>query len=137
MGRSSRFPQVGAGSVYEVATTDGEGKPLDGGKAYSVTLPGPIPARHFWSFMVYDNHTRSILETDQKTGGLDGNAKGLKVDQDGTTTVYFGLEAPKGHEKNWVQTIPNKGYNVVLRIYAPEEAWFDRSWKPGDFELVK
>ena len=99
MGRSSRFPQVGAGSVYEVATTDGEGKPLDGGKAYSVTLPGPIPARHFWSFMVYDNHTRAILETDQKAGGLDGNAKGLKVDQDGTTTVYFGPEAPKGHEK--------------------------------------
>lgn len=130
-------PQVGTGSVYEVAATDSKGVMLDGGSHYTVTMPSPIPARNFWSFMVYDNHTRSILETNQITGGVDSNAKGLVLHDDGSAIVYFGPEAPKGHATNWVQTMPNKGYNVLLRLYGPEQAWFDRSWKPGDFELVK
>jgi hypothetical protein len=131
------LPMVGKGSVYEIGATDSNGDPLDGGKTYSVTLPGPVPINNFWSFMVYDNQTRSILETDQKTGGVDSNKKGLINSKDGGATVYFGPEAPAGQENNWVQTMPGKGYNVLLRLYGPLEPWFDRSWKPGDFELVK
>lgn len=36
-----------------------------------LTLPAPIIARDFWSFMVYDHFTRSILETDQRTSEVD------------------------------------------------------------------
>lgn len=129
-------PQVGTGSVYEFASTDADAVMLDGGKTYSVTLPAPIPARNFWSFMVYDNQTRSILETDQKTGGKDSNADGFQFNDDDSATMYFGPKAPKGREGNWIQTMPNKGYSVLLRIYSPEQAWFDKTWKPGDFELV-
>lgn len=110
---------------------------LDGGKNYTVTLPAPIPAKDFWSFMVYDNHTRSILETDQLTGGVDSKAKGLQLNKDESATVYFGPKAPEGHETNWVQTMPGKGYNVLLRLYGPLQPWYDKSWMPGDFELVK
>jgi len=130
-------PMVGKGSVYEIGARDINGQPLDGGKTYQVTLPAPIPAKDFWSFMVYDNQTRSILETDQITGGLDGNAEGVKLHDDGSVTVYFGPQAPAGHEGNWVQTMPGKGYNVLLRLYGPLQPWFDRSWMPSDFELVK
>ncbi|MCP4332321.1 MAG: DUF1254 domain-containing protein, partial [Gammaproteobacteria bacterium] len=130
-------PKVGSGSVYEIGATDSGGAPLDGGKNYTVALPAPIPARNFWSFMVYDNHTRSILETDQVTGGLDSNADGFKYNDDKSATVYFGPSTPEGHKANWVQTMPGKGYNVLLRIYSPEQAWFDKTWKPGDFELVE
>jgi hypothetical protein len=52
-------------------------------------------------------------------------------------TVWFGPKAPKGHEGNWVQTMPGKGYNMLLRLYGPGQAWFDKTWKPGNFELVK
>lgn len=130
------MPQVGQGSIYEIAATDSNGNPLDGGKNYSVTLPGPIPMKNFWSFMVYDNHTRSILETDMISGGIDSNKKGINIADDGTATVYFGPKPPAGQENNWVQTIPGKGYNVLLRLYSPLQPWFDRSWKPGDFELI-
>ncbi len=130
-------PKVGSGSVYEIGATDKNGAPLNGSKTYSVTLPGPIPVKDFWSFMVYDNHTRSILETDQLTGGLDSNAKGLQTEADGSAVVYFGPKAPNGKETNWIQTMPGKGYNVLLRLYGPLQPWFDKSWKPGDFELVK
>jgi hypothetical protein len=130
-------PMVGKGSVYEIGATDINGEPLDGGKTYKVTLPAPIPAKDFWSFMVYDNQTRSILETDQVAGGVDSNSKGVKLDADGSATVYFGPKPPEGQEGNWVQTMPGKGYNVLLRLYGPLEPWFDKTWMPGDFEPVK
>src|SRR5262245_60498500 len=56
----------GSGSAYAVAVRDAEGNYLDGGKTYKITLPAPIPVGQFWSFTVYDNQTRSMLETDQK-----------------------------------------------------------------------
>ena len=105
-------------------------------KTYKVTLPGPVPAKQFWSFTAYDNQTRSLLETDQKTAGIDSHATGLKANPDGSYTVWFAPSAPKGEENNWVQTRPGKGFNVLLRLYAPLEPWFDKSWKPGDFERV-
>ena len=39
---------------------------LDGGKTYKITLLAPLPVANFWSFMVYDGQTRSMLETDHK-----------------------------------------------------------------------
>ncbi|MCL5779230.1 DUF1254 domain-containing protein [Limibaculum sp. FT325] len=129
--------KVGAGSAYAAAVRDANGEVLDGGKTYTVTLPGPVPAKAFWSFVVYDNQTRSILETQQKLAGLDSNDKSLKIESDGSVTVWFGPVAPKGHESNWVQTMPGKGFNVLLRLYGPLEPWFDKSWKPSDFEPVK
>ena len=128
--------KVGEGSAYAGAVKDGKGDFLDGSKTYKVTLPGPVPAKEFWSFVVYDNETRSLLETDQKLAGLDSSDKKLKVEADGSVTVWFGPKAPEGHETNWVQTMPGKGWNVVLRLYGPLEPWFDKSWKPSDFEVV-
>jgi Protein of unknown function (DUF1214) len=83
------------------------------------TLPAPIPVGQFWSFMVYDGQTRSILETDQKLAGLDSNQNGIKKNSDGSVTVWFAPKAPAGEENNWVQTMPGKGWNSLLRLYAP------------------
>ncbi|MFO1071042.1 MAG: DUF1254 domain-containing protein [Geminicoccaceae bacterium] len=129
--------KVGAGSAYAGAVKDAKGAYLDGGKTYKVTLPGPIPAKAFWSFVVYDNQTRSLLETDQKLAGVDSTDPRLKLGPDGSATVWFGPKAPAGEENNWVQTMPGKGWNVLLRLYGPLEPWFDKSWKPGDIELVE
>jgi hypothetical protein len=46
-------------------------------------------------------------------------------------------QAPSGHENNWVQTVPGKGWNILLRLYGPLEPWLDKTWRPGEFELVK
>ncbi len=50
---------------------------------------------------------------------------------------WFGRRAPEGHEDNWVQTMPDKSWNVLLRLYGPLKPWFDQSWKPGNIELVQ
>ena len=130
-------PKVGLGSVYGIGAQDVNGDFLDGGKTYSVNLPGPVPAKDFWSFMVYDSQHRSMLETDQKLAGLDSLNPSVKPNADGSYTMWFGPKAPKGHEGNWIQTMPGKSYNVLLRLYGPLQPFFDKSWKAGDFEPVK
>ena len=124
----------GTGSAYAITVRDATGSYLDGSRAYKVTLPGPIPAKNFWSFTVYDNETRSLLPTNQKLAGLDSTLPGIKMNQDGGVTIWFGPKAPAGHEKNWVQTWPGKGYNVALRLYGPLEPWFNKTWRPGEIE---
>jgi hypothetical protein len=126
----------GTGSAYAFAARDSTGRYLDGGKTYQITLPAPIPVGQFWSFMVYDGQTRSMLETDQKLAGLDSNQRDIKKNPDGSVTVWFAPKAPAGQEGNWVQTIPGKGWNSLLRLYAPLEPWFDKTWEPGDFERM-
>ena len=127
----------GTGSAYAITVRDAEGKYLDGSLTYKVTLPGPVPAKNFWSFTVYDNQTRSLLPTDQKLSGLDSTVADIEMNNDGGVTVWFGPEAPAGHEKNWVQTWPGKGYNAALRLYGPLEPWFNQTWRPGDLELQR
>ena len=127
----------GAGSAYTTAAMDSSGKYLDGGKTYKVTLPKPVPAKNFWSFMVYSGQHRSMLETDQKLAGVDSNSPNIKPNKDGSYTVWFAPKAPKGKEGNWVQTVPGKSFNVMFRLYGPLEPWLEKTWKPGDFELVE
>lgn len=125
----------GTGSAYAISFRDAAGNYLDGGGTYKVTLPGPIPAKNFWAFTVYDNQTRSLLPTDQKSAGVDSNLQGLKKNPDGGATVWFGPKAPTGNEANWVQTMPSRGFFTILRLYGPLEPWFNQTWQPGDLEL--
>jgi hypothetical protein len=127
----------GTGSAYAITFRDANGDYLDGGKTYKVTLPGPIPAKNFWAFTVYDNQTRSLLETDQKLAGVDSTLPDIKKNANGSVTIWFAPKAPPGHATNWVQTMRNKGYNVALRLYGPLEPWFNKTWKPGDLEPAR
>lgn len=127
---------VGLGSAYAFTALDGNKRYLRGENTYKITLPGPVPAKDFWSFVVYSGQHRSLLETDQKAAGLDSLNPNVEPNSDGSYTIWFGPEAPKGKEANWVQTIPGKSWSVLLRLYGPLEGWMDKTWKPGDFELV-
>jgi hypothetical protein len=128
---------VGIGSQYAAAFVDSEGKPLDGSKTYKIHLPPNIPAKDFWSFVVYDNQTRSMLQTDEQFPSIGSQTEGIVINPDSSVDVWFGPTAPKGREANWVQTVPDKGWNVLLRLYGPLQPWFDKTWKPGEFELVQ
>ncbi|HET9016931.1 MAG TPA: DUF1254 domain-containing protein [Thermomicrobiaceae bacterium] len=127
---------VSIGSQYAIACRDTAGHYLDGAKSYSLHLPGPIPAKDFWSVIVYDPQTRSMLQTDQRFPSLSSQKPDVTVNADGSVDVYFGPEPPLGHEANWIQTIPGKGWWVGLRLYGPLEPWFDQTWQPGEIELA-
>lgn len=129
--------KVGVGSQYALNNRDSNGNYLDGGKTYSVTIPPNVPVNNYWSFVVYSTQTRSLLETDQRLAGVDSTLPTLQANDDGSYTVWFAPEAPEGKESNWIQTMPNKSWSTVLRLYGPLEPWFDGTWRPGEIELIE
>ena len=128
---------AGAGSLYWMSTRDNSGAFLDGGKNYKLTLPQPVPGKLFWSVTVYDNQTRSQVQTDQDKGALRSMFELKDIKGSAPADLFFGPDAPKSNEAHWIKTQPGRGWFAYIRIYGPEEAAFDKSWKPGDFEEVK
>ncbi|HEY3405615.1 MAG TPA: DUF1254 domain-containing protein [Ohtaekwangia sp.] len=129
--------QAGFGSLYWLGLRDNTGAYVDGAKTYKLTIPQPVPAKLFWSVTVYDSETRSQVDTDQGYAALRSMFELKDFAKDPSVDLYFGPTAPAGKEKQWIKTIPGKGWFIYIRIYGPEQAAFDGTWKPGDFEEVK
>lgn len=132
---------TGIGSQYIVAFVDAEGEYFDGSKTYKMTLPPNIPAEKFWSLTVYDNQTRSMLDTPQRyprAGSQSYPSPAAAPNADGSTTVYFSPKQPDGVKPgNWIQTTPGKGWNTILRLYSPLEPFFSKEWRPSEIETVR
>ena len=127
----------GKGSDYAMAMLDSKQRPLNGAKTYRLHMPPNPPAKDFWAVTMYDTQTRSQLQTDQQFPTRGSQDKGFKKNADGSYDIYFSPKAPKGQEKNWLQTIPGKSWFIALRMYGPLQPWIDQSWRPGELELVK
>jgi len=128
---------VGMGSQYAWTNVDSEGRYLDGGKIYRLNIPANPPAKDFWSLVIYDPQTRSMLQTDNPFPSLNSERNNPVANADGSYDTYFAPKVPKGKENNWIQTVPGKGWFVVLRLYGPLEPWFDQTWRPGEIELME
>ncbi|MGZ8947219.1 MAG: DUF1214 domain-containing protein, partial [Methylococcaceae bacterium] len=74
---------------------------------------------------------------DQQWPAISSQTKGLMANPDSSVDVYFGPKSPKGKENNWIQTVPGKGWNTLLRLYGPLQPWFDKTWRPSEIELIK
>jgi hypothetical protein len=131
-GMISQIP--GKGAKYMVAFTDGAGKPLSAAASYRLTLPPNVPAANFWSLTLYEAENASGYANGQPFPSLGSRDK-PEQNADGSTDLYLGLTAPAGKERNWMRTVPGKGYFAILRLYSPTEAAIDKRWKPGDIEL--
>jgi hypothetical protein len=125
---------VGVGSQYAILDVDRHNNYLDGAQTYRLTIPADPPAQDFWSVVAYDPQSRSELRTSQPYPSKNSAKDDLDPNDDGSVDLYFGPSAPDGHEANWIQTVPGKGWFLVLRLYGPLEPWFDQTWRPGELE---
>jgi hypothetical protein len=128
-------PIVGAGSQYLSAAKDADGNWLSGGSSYRLHVPANVPVKNFWSVTVYDNMTRSMVQTDTNIAAHSSYDE-LQTNADGSIDLYFGPAPPDGKEANWIKTLPGKGWFTYFRWYGPTEAFFDKSWQLPDIEKM-
>lgn len=134
-----RLPNIGM--QFLVAMLDSTKNYFDGARTYKLILPPNIPHNKLWSVTVYDNQSRSMLQTPQhypRVGNQNYPTPAASAKADGSTEIFFGPKQPDGvNASNWIQTVPHRGFFVILRIYDPLQSFFDKTWRPGEIELVK
>lgn len=99
-------------------------------------MPANVPAANYWSFVVYDVDTRSLLDNGQPFPSIASNSN-LKLNADGSADIYFGPTAPKDASANWIKTVPGRGWFGGMRLYGPTQVFYDKTWKPDDIVKVK
>jgi len=99
---------------YIAGMRDAKGRPLDGSKTCKVHLSPNVPANQFWAFTRYNVQTRSMLQTDQCFPEITSATGDVKRNKDGSYDVYFRLKLPKKKDSNWLQTIPGKGWHMLV-----------------------
>lgn len=124
----------GKGSIYLGSYRDNQGNWFNGSNSYKMTVAPDPPMKQFWALTVYDLDTRSILLNDTEVREISSRTENLEINKDGSVDIYFGPTPPAGHETNWVQTNLDQYWFSYFRLYAPTEAYFDRSWPMYDIE---
>jgi hypothetical protein len=127
----------GVGSSYLSVYRDKTGAPLDGGHTYRLRVPPNAPMKQFWALTVYDIDTRALIQNGETRAEVGSLTPALKPNADGSVDVYVGPVAPQGVETNWVKSVPGKAWFAYFRLYAPTEAYLDKSWPLPDFEQVE
>ncbi|MET9394867.1 DUF1254 domain-containing protein [Streptomyces sp. NPDC006624] len=127
---------VGTGSQYAFAFVDATGTPFDGGRSYRLHVPPAVPVNNFWSVIVYDTQTRSMLRTDQEWPSVTSQDQDLLVNEDGSVDVLFGPGPPGDDGRNRIRTLPGKGWFTMFRLYGPLDPWFDKTWRLPDIVRV-
>lgn len=127
----------GVGSIYLGSYHDKTGEPLDGGQMFRLRVPANAPMKQFWAVTIYETATRTLIQNREKRAEIGSQTPGLKINADGSVDVYVGPAAPKGFESNWVQSVPGRAWFAYFRLYAPTEAYFNKSWPLPDIEKVK
>jgi hypothetical protein len=124
-------------TVYMVAVGDSEGKPLEAGKTYRLTMPKDVPVSQFWSLIIYDTATWAFIYNPIGRAGLSSRElETMKKNSDGSVDIYFGPKAPKGLESNWIPTEGKVPY-PMLRLYGAEDAFWNKTFKLPDVVEVR
>lgn len=128
--------KFGGGQFYIMTIHDSAGLPLDGNKAYRLRVPPNAPLSQYWSVTVYDRETHALVKNMTRASRAS-NVHDLQKNPDGSVDVYFGPQAPSGKESNWVPTDPQRGFELLFRVYGPKPEFFEKTWNLPDVEKVK
>ncbi|MCP4005995.1 MAG: DUF1254 domain-containing protein [bacterium] len=136
-GKAYYIEKPGIGQQYRTGYMDSDGHFLSGSKHYSLTMPPNPPAKTFWSIVVYDVNTRTLIINEEGRPAASSRT-GVEAGADGSVTLHFSPVLPAGVAKgNWIQTNAGEGWFAYLRFYGPTEAYFDQSYPLQDIMLVK
>jgi hypothetical protein len=132
-------PEPGKGQIYMTTKRDSEGNMLRADRNYRLHVPADVPVGQFWSLTLYSENTRRPYDnggTEISDVSLGSRTEGLKYNEDDSIDLYVGPDAPEGLESNHLKTVGDDGWFVYFRLYAPEQPFFDKTFKLADFEMI-
>ena len=125
-------------ALYPMALHDAQGQPLDGRKSYRLHFAaGQLPAvNSFWSLTLYDRQTQLLVANPIKRYALGDRSPNLRYDADGGLTLTLQQSAPdQAKQSNWLPT-PEGPFNLILRLYLPQQRALDGSYPLPTIETV-
>lgn len=125
-------------AIYIGTRTDKANNFLLGKNNYVIRFPkGQTPPdKYFWSITIYELPSRYLVDNPINRYSIGDRTSGLKYEPNGALIIYMQHEAPKGKESNWLP-IPAGAFYYLIRIYGPDEAILNGTWKAPQPELVK
>jgi hypothetical protein len=127
--------KTGESLVYLFTFRDSRGERLSGERAYTIRIPANVPAKQYWSMIVYAVDTAAFFR-EAPVITLDSYNQSMQRNADGSVDIYFGPKAPAGKEANWIYTAPGKAFFPAMRFYDPDKPLFDKTWKLPDLEQI-
>jgi hypothetical protein len=120
-----------AEALYPAYGVDAHGQPLDGAHRYSLRFgPGQLPpVNAFWSVTMY-TLPESLLHANPIDRYLINSAMlpNLNIDADGGLTLLVQHNSPGAdQEANWLPA-PAGPFQMVMRLYRPQDAALDGTW---------
>ena len=135
-----RWPLQMVGARFgstRAAFVDSKERPFDGGKTYKLHLPAGIPAKEFWSLVAVrhadalDAADRPAVPEHRQPDEGRGRQSRHSVD------VYFGPKAPQATKATGCRPGPERAGTSSCGSMAPSQPWFDKTWRPGEVELME
>jgi hypothetical protein len=130
-GRSNMYDNAPEETRYIYTDFDADGRRINGASKYTVTFAkGEIPpVDGFWSLTVY-NKEHMFEPNKLNRFSLGTKSKDLKVNADGSLTLYFQNASPGADkESNWVPA-PADDFSLYIRAYWPKAAILEGTWTP-------
>jgi hypothetical protein len=83
----------------------------------------------------YDRQSHALIKNLPRASRAS-NASEVQKNTDGSVDIYFGPKAPQGKQTNWVPTDPQRGFELLFRVYGPKKELFEKKWVLPDVEKV-
>jgi hypothetical protein len=128
--------RLGTAQTYLIESKDKDGQAFAGSKIYRLHVPPKVPVELYWSVTAYDRETHALIKNMPRASRAS-NAAEVRQNADGSVDIYFGPKAPAGKESNWVPTDPQRGFELLFRVYGPKKEFFDKVWVLPDVEEMK
>ena len=127
-------------AIYMDGRKDDQGQPFVGKKRYTMHFEADQLPRvdAFWSLSMYNLSDGSFVENSIKRYSIGDRTPGLKMNNDGSLTLYIQQEAPTEPKQkaNWLPT-PTDGFYMNLRLYVPDDSLIRGTWAPPPVKVME
>jgi hypothetical protein len=98
-------------------------------------VPPNVPVNQYWSATAYDRARHALLNTQRAS--RSSQIPDLQKNADGSIDIYFGPQEPEGKETNWVPTVAGRQFEVMFRLYGPQQSLFEKTWRLPDVQKIR